>query len=205
MEMIMIRMSIVLATVALVPLLAVADSETPKVRNRQPYAEVAWDTAHQVHTTSHCHFWRQSVLTKAYADGLRFITISDYYPSAPRYPLKDMVAGQYYVLQEHAGVVNGRLQAGPFDWSAIIQDPETGWIDELPKKRASKLPFKLGDPMFTDIPKGMLEAPNAEHHSFTDTSAHITAPGSLYASGTFDAGNDFQLAAHGYALGTTLP
>ena len=201
----MIGMSIVLATVALVPLLALADPGTPQTLNPQPYAGVAWDTARQVHTTSHCHFWRQSVLTKAYEDGLRFITVSNYYPSAPRYPLREVVERRYYVSQEHAVVVNGRLQAGPFDWSAIIQHPETGWIDELPEERASKLPFKLGDPMFTDIPKDMLEAPNAEHHSFTDTGAHITAPGSLYASGTFDAGNDFQLAAHGYALGTTLP
>ena len=201
----MIGLSIALVPAALVALLATADPETPQTRNRQPYAKVAWDTARQVHTTSHCHFWRQSVLTKAYEDGLRFITVSNYYPSAPRYPLKDVVTGRYYVSQEHAVVVNGRLQAGPFDWNAIIQHPETGWVDELPEERASKLPFKLGDAVFTDIPKGILEAPNAEHHSFTDTGAHICAPGSLYASGTFDAGNDFKLAEHGYALGTSLP
>ena len=56
-----------------------------------------------------------------------------------------------------------------------------------------------------DIPEGIPEAPNAEHHSFTNSHAHINGVGSMFASGTFDARDRFKTKEHGYAIGTGLP
>jgi hypothetical protein len=36
----------------------------------------------------------------------------------------------------------------------------------------------------TSVPAGVIGAPNAEHHSFTDASGHVSALGSLFASGS---------------------
>jgi hypothetical protein len=76
---------------------------------------------------------------------------------------------------------------------------------ELPEEQRAQFPFKEGKRLFRDLPPGVIEAPNAEHHSFTDSYAHICAPGSAFASGTFDARNRFQTMKHGYNFGSGEP
>lgn len=170
-------------------------------RNPRPYQDLDWAAAHQVLTASHMHVSNQQKLDVFRERGFEFFTLSNYYPSAPYYPMSAMRAGQFRVRQEHAVVKDGVLTPGPFAWNDILAP----WIDQVEEEYRKGYPFQVGGPMFTNLPPHLLEAPNAEHHSFTNTRAHINAPGSLYASGTFDARNRFLSATHGYHFGTGLP
>jgi hypothetical protein len=169
-----------------------------------PYEDVNWVEYDYVCSTSHMHVTRQTVLDTAYAGGLRHLPFSNYYPSAPYYPLEQMRKDQFKVQQDHAVVVNGQLQQGPFNWNDIILDVNTGWYDQLAPDLQDDLPFQTGDYIFTNIPSDVLGAPNAEHHSFTNTDAHINSLGSTFASGTFDVGGPYQLGSHGYARGCPI-
>ena len=179
-----------------------ATSVAPQPRNPHPYQNIDWEHAFQIHTTTHGHATNQAMLNKFLDRGFEFITLSNYYPSAPYYPL-DKMTGNYYLLHhEHPVMVKGKMTPGPFDWNSIVKE----WVDELDEPQRKRFPFKEGGKLFTSYPANLLQAPNAEHHSFTDSQAHICAPGSNYASGTFDARNKFQTKSRGgYNFGTGLP
>jgi hypothetical protein len=119
---------------------------------------------------------------------IEFLTLSNYYPSAPWWPLSKMTENYYRVHHDFPVVVNGKRTDGPFDWNAIVGK----WIKELPADLQAEYPFKEGGPLFKPLPEGVLEAPNAEHHGFRLENGrhagalHMNAPGSTFASGTFD-------------------
>ena len=173
-------------------------------RNRNPYRGLDWSKCHHVMTTSHGHCNNQKMLEAYLKLGYRFFTISNYYPSAPYYPAKDMTWQYYRVHHNHPVMVNGRRTDGPFDWNRII----AGWKDELPPERRKELPLKESQYKLFKWPEGLLEAPNAEHHCFLRGngkgagSLHICAPGSSFASGTFDAHDRFKTLSHGYCYGS---
>ena len=172
-------------------------------RNRRPYSGLDWSKCHQIHTTTHGHCTADEKL-KIYLDrGFGFFTMSNYYPAAPYYPARKMRRNQFNVGQNHAIFYKGKRTEGPFNWNEII----AAWKDELPPEMAKRIPFKLGGPMFPSFPKDMLEAPNAEHHSFSDITPHlhICAPGSSLTSGHFDKWGAFGLSNHGIKLGFQLP
>ena len=80
-------------------LAATANPNVPP-RNRRPYSDVDWSKVVEVHTTSHGHCENQKMLD-AYLDrGFEFLTISNYYPSAPTMPLKTFHDRHYYVHHE---------------------------------------------------------------------------------------------------------
>ncbi|MDO5580418.1 MAG: hypothetical protein Q4G69_04745 [Planctomycetia bacterium] len=171
-------------------------------RNRTPYQNIDWEHSFQIHTTTHGHITHQKVLERFLNRGFEFLTISNYYPSAPYYPLEKMTINYYRVHHDHPVMVNGKMMPGPFNWNEIIKP----WIGELDEKYRKAFPFREGGKLFTDYPKNILQAPNAEHHSFTDSPTHICAPGSNYASGTFDARNKYETKSRGgYNFGTGLP
>lgn len=157
-------------------------------RNRRPYAGIDWKTAHQVRGTSHVHCTTAAQLKVLLDRGIRFLTLSNYYPSAPWCPLAKMTENYYRVHHDHAVTVRGRRMEGPFNWNEIVG----AWIDELPEKVRREHPFKEGAAIFPPLPSDVLEAPNAEHHSFFDDDGHdiyalhLNSLGSTFASGTFD-------------------
>ena len=157
-------------------------------RNRHPYKDVDWSTALQIKGTTHVHCKTQEDLDVILARGLGFLTLSNYYPSAPWWPLAKMTKDYFRLHHEHAVMVNGKRVEGPFDWNAIVGK----WIKELPPELQAEFPFKEGEKLFKPLPEGVLEAPNAEHHNFlmdngrTCRYTHMNAPGSAFASGTFD-------------------
>ena len=173
-------------------------------RNRNPYKGLDWSKCHHVMTSTHAHCNNQKMLDCYLKHGFRFFTISNYYPSAPYYPAKDMTWNYYRAHHNHPVSVNGMRTDGPFDWNKIVSQ----WKNELPEERKKELPLRESEYKLFNWPKGMLEAPNAEHHSFLledGTSAgslHICAPGSSFASGTFDAHDRFKTLSHGYHYGT---
>lgn len=135
--------------------------------------------------------------------GFEFLTISNYYPSAPTYPGKTVKNDRCRVRQDFPVMYKGRRTAGPFEWNRIVGE----WVDELPEEQRSQFPFSSDGPLFTDWPEGILEAPNAEHHSFTGIAprTHLCSVGSMFASGTFDSRNRFRTVSHGYKNGSGEP
>ncbi|MBR4674101.1 MAG: hypothetical protein IKP00_06500 [Victivallales bacterium] len=170
-------------------------------RNRRPYGNVDWGHSFQVHTTTHGHCTNQTRLNAFLERGFGLLTISNYYPSAPYCPASKMTVNYYRVHHDFPVMVNGVRTDGPFDWNKILAP----WVDELEEKYRSQYPFVEGGPLFKPLPEGVLEAPNAEHHSFVGSPTHMCAPGSAYASGTFDARDFFKTKSHGYHFGTGEP
>lgn len=154
-----------------------------------PYAGIRWEKVKYIPSTSHVHIENQEKLDKIYHSfGLKHIPISNYYPSAPAYPLGSIRYNQYAV-----------------PWNDIICKGPHAWINELPADLQARLPFQLGDYIFKNVPPDIIVSPNAEHHSFTNTPLHSNALGSLYSSGNFDVHDVFKTKEHGYAMGTNLP
>lgn len=58
-----------------------------------PYADVNWASDLRVVSASHSHMTTQGEFDDAYATGLRCIAPSNYYPSAPWYPLSEHFTG----------------------------------------------------------------------------------------------------------------
>jgi hypothetical protein len=173
-------------------------------RNRRPYSGIDWSKAIQINTTSHGHCLNQNFLDKYIKHRFGFMTISNYYPSAPVVPGRDFRDNYYRVNHDWPVMVKGKRTEGPFDWNEIIK-PYAGKLEE---KYRRQLPFKLGGKMFPKWPEGMLEAPNAEHHGFLDENGkpcgnlHMCAPGSAFKSGTFDARYFFKTHTGGYHHGS---
>ena len=173
-------------------------------RNRRPYSNLDWTKVQRVKTTSHGHCTSQKMLDAYLKRGFGLLTMSNYYPSAPYVPAAKMTAGYYRKHHEHPVMVNGKRTDGPFDWNQII----SGWKDKLEPKVAKGFPLREGGKLFKPLPEGVLEAPNAEHHGFrlangrAAGSLHMCAPGSAFASGTFDAHDVFKTLSHGYHYGS---
>ena len=177
-------------------------------RNRRPYADVDWANAFQIRTTSHGHADNQKMLNAYLKRGFEFLTISNYYPSAPRYPLGDVHEGDFRIKHDFPVMVKGKRVDGPFDWNSIV----SAWKDALPEEQRKQLPFVRGKKIFKPLPPGILEAPNSEHHYFLDRKAkrvigglHICSPGSAFASGTFDKRNRFKTHSNGWCYGSGEP
>ena len=181
----------------------------PPPRNRHPYKGIDWATAHQIRGTTHVHCKTQKDLD-VILKRIEFLTLSNYYPSAPWWPLAKMTENYYHIHHDFPVMVKGKRVEGPFDWNKIVEQ----WVDELPPEKRALFPFKEGGKIFHPLPRGVLEAPNAEHHSFggddgrrlnekhADGNLHMNAPGSTFASGTFDQGGRFLSFKRGYHFGS---
>lgn len=173
-------------------------------RNRRPYSGLDWKNVIRVKTTSHGHCPHQRALDCYLKRGFGLLTMSNYYPSAPYVPASKMTEGYYRLHHEHGVSVNGTFVEGPFDWNGIVAP----WKNDINPKFRGEYPFKEGRKLFKPLPPGILEAPNAEHHYFKMANGsmngllHLCAPGSAYASGTFDAHYRFKTNKGGYCYGS---
>lgn len=173
-------------------------------RNRRPYANVDWSKAVRVNTTSHGHCESQQMLDQYVRHKFGLIAISNYYPSAPRYPGKDFTRDYFRFHATHPVMKDGKLVPHPKDWNKEL----AGLQDKFRKDLKGQYPFvEKGEKMFTNWPADMLEIPNAEHHMFKEANGkwnwnlHMCAPGSFFASGTFDKWNGFGSMNLGYSTG----
>ena len=182
-------------------------------RNRCPYSGVDWASALQIKGTTHVHCTCQDDLDVLLKRGIGFLTLSNYYPSAPWWPLEKMTKNYWRVHHDFPVMVKEKRTEGPFDWNAMVAP----WADSLKPEQKAQYPFVEGDRLFKPLPEGVLEAPNAEHHAFryapgdvagrrmlaADPAGkfiaklHINAPGSAFASGTFDQLNRFKTFSRG--------
>lgn len=163
-------------------------------RNPNPYAGVNWEKVTPVTGCTHMHCTTQKMFDDFVAQGLEFATFSNYYPSAPWYPLADIRENTFRISQNGC-VKDGKIIREKIDFAPVVAQ----WDKEL----AAKLPAEPGEPVIKNIPGTLLEAPNAEHHWFSDHNVylHICAPGSFLATSHFDRKHEFGLHEHGYALG----
>jgi hypothetical protein len=183
---------------------ALKNRSTLPPRNPMPYSGLDWSKCSQIHTTTHGHCTTDEKLKVYLKRGFGFFTMSNYYPAAPYYPAREMIKNKYRAGQDHAIMFNGKRKEGPFDWNEII----SAWKDELPEELKKTLPFKAAGKMFPSFPKDMLEAPNAEHSSLKGAktqNVHICSPGSMFASGMFDAHNKYLFRKHGYSPAASEP
>ena len=174
-------------------------------RNPRPYSDVDWKSSLRVNTTSHGHCDNQKMLDAYVRHRFGLLTISNYYPSAPRLPGATFTRDHYQFRQTHEIVYRGRRVPPPKDWNAVI----AAWADELPEDVRRQLPLRESSArLFSNFPKDVLEAPNAEHHAFLLANGkpakrlHLCAPGSACATGTFDKRDRFGTARHGYCYGS---
>lgn len=172
------------------------------MRNKTPYSDVDWGTHDQIVGCSHMHCETDKDFQRFISEGLEFATFANYYPSAPWYPLKDIRENAFKCRQKGC-TINGKYFDGEIDFNAVISE----WKGELKEEARKQLPFTEGKPVFTNIPETLIEAPNAEYYSFTDTpnSTHVACPGSTFTCCTFDRSGEFGLKAHGYGFGVALP
>ena len=166
----------------------VGDNAPCKIpRNRCPYRDIDWATALQIRGTTHVHCTNQADLDEI-LKRIEFLTLSNYYPSAPWCPLDRMTENYWRVHNDFPVMVNGKRTDGPFNWNDIVGK----WIGELSPELQREYPFMEGKRIFRPLPEGVLEAPNAEHHGFImeggrrNNYLHLNSPGSLFSSGTFD-------------------
>ena len=165
-------------------------------RNRNPFENIDWNSWHRVMGCTHLHCTSDEELQGLFAGGLEFVTLSNYHPSAPWYPLREMKTDQFKLHQK------GFVRDGKYF------DEEINWKDVLPEESSRQLPADDGDAAFSHIPGNIMEAPNAEHSNFSDTTPqlHITAPGTTFTSGHFDDRADkFGLIGNGFSAGCNLP
>ena len=126
----------------------------PAPRNRRPYAGIDWANALQIKGTTHVHCTSQDDLDAILKRGIRFLTLSNYYPSAPWYPLANMTRNYWRLHHDFPVVVRGKRTEGPFDWNAMVGQ----WAADLPEPQRAQYPFKEGEPLFKPLPDGVLEA-----------------------------------------------
>jgi len=183
-----------------------------------PYADVDWDAALHVASTTHVHVQTGPSTVPYGGDDqrrldiiynqmqLRHLPISNYRPSAPLYPIGSIRTNNF-ARQEFGVFRNGRYEEGPIDWNQVVMDPKSGWYRDLAPEAQRQLPMKLGPKLFEHVPDDLIVSPNAEHWDFTDApQLHACAPGSLWSSGAPDHMKlGIQLQEHGYRAGTSLP
>ena len=161
-----------------------------------PYENINWPSVMRVGSATHMHMTRQCDLDNAYKYGIRHFPISNYYPSAP-YDAQTRPSDFYLHQHWPAKKSDGTQLEPPVNWNDIIT-----WGHELDEPYQSRLPFKQGELAFTNIPDDVIISPNAEHHGFSNSEAHICCPGSTFISGNIDPqGNKYKVTAHGFCCG----
>ncbi len=174
-------------------------------RSVNPYAAVDWHNSQQILTSTHMHGRTQRTHDRVYQRDVRFVTYSNYYPSIPHYPISEGKFDHYWSSITDGMRKHGKVIDDPRNLQEIILDPVTGWQGEVAPKLQAKL-FRA--PLHTTKhthPKGLIQAPNAEHYSFKSVPLHMSSPGSMFSSGHFDSSNKYRLSEHGYSRGVGMP
>ncbi|MCQ2397241.1 MAG: hypothetical protein MJ106_06055 [Lentisphaeria bacterium] len=168
------------------------------MRNPNPYKGIDWSNQIRVVGSTHLHCSTAKEFNIAIRDGLEFATFSNYYPSAPYYPLAS-IRENTFRRHQNAYIRNGKAVHEPIDFTEVFKEIGAD---------TSIIPPDDGAPLFPKAPDYLLEAPNAEHHFFTDFNVylHITSPGSLFTSGCYyTRGRNGILDPYGISIGTQMP
>ena len=161
-------------------------------RNRNPYKDVNWQTNERIQGCTHMHCQNADIFSSYIEQGLEFATFSNYYPSTPTWPIRDIYENDAR-LKQASYLCNHKFVDEELDFRKFFA--EHG-LD------LSQLPADRGKRKYPDPPAGFLEAPNAEHAWFSDYNVylHICAVGSTLTT-SMDKQNAALLKDHGFELG----
>ena len=172
-------------------------------RNRTPLAGIDWQNGPQVLSCTHMHCYRPEHLEIFLRGGLDCAMVSNYYPSAPWYPLRSICKNTFRQGQD-SYFRDGKFHHGRIEFAPLLES----WKHLLPEKSLAQLPFDDDTPVFSEVPEDLLEIPNAEHHWFSDCDDyfHVTAPGAMLTTSVFDRFGEFGMTKHGnFPLGFPVP
>lgn len=172
------------------------DTKLKDKSTSNPYANINWNSVKKIPSATHMHIPSQKILDNGYKYGIRHFPISNYYPSAPH---NENTRESDFKLHQHwpAKRKDGNDIEPPVNWNELIT-----WQEELNEPFRSNLPFQEEDLLFTNVPNDIIFSPNAEHHGFTNSHAHICSPGSNLITGNIDPqGNKYNLDKHGFVIG----
>ena len=132
-----------------------------------PYKDIDWEKVQTLCSCTHMHCVNNEQFQRFIDQGLEFVTLANYHPSVPWYPLKDMRKRSLRIGQK-----------GVFKDGKYIDE----YVDFTPYSKEDK---DAGNLAFPNVNDNLLEAPNAEHHWFSNYNVylHISAPGSALATG----------------------
>lgn len=174
---------------------------TDSGRNRTPYSGIRWEKVHRIAGTTHMHCENQAELTAYTSQGLEFAAVSNYYPSAPWFPLAS-VRENTFKLRQKSFLRQGKLFKEEIDFRK-----ERSLWEASDREKYLPFPEDEGEKIFTDIPAGLIEAPNAEHAWFAGITPylHVCSPGCTLHTSHFDRARKYGLCEHGFQLGFPLP
>ena len=125
----------------------------PAPRNRHPYQGVDWATAHQIRSTTHVHCKTQADLDVILKRN-DFLTLSNYYPSAPWWPLSKMTENYYRIHHDFPVMVNGKRVEGPFDWNKVVGQWINGTTVEAETDKPARFTVITGLGVVKSVAKG---------------------------------------------------
>ena len=106
-------------------------------RNPRPYSGLDWSKVVKVKTTSHGHAPNQWWVDQYLKRGFGLLTLSNYYPSAPWWPLSKMTENYWRLHHNHAVMVNGkRVRMRSRDYNKVV-----AWVNGTKAERKG-LPLK---------------------------------------------------------------
>ena len=116
------------------------------MRNSNPYANVDWEKCYRIHTTNHihAHVSEMSSFLETMKRGYDLLTLSNYYPSCPYYPLASVKKNSFAVSQAHGVMYKQKFLEGPLNWNEIIDE----WKDDLGENEQANFPFVEGEAAF---------------------------------------------------------
>ena len=115
-------------------------------RNRNPYAGVDWQTTCRVSGCTHMHCVSSDILKRYLDAGLELVSLSNYYPSMPWFPLASLREGFFRVRQ--SGYILGNV------WHQDTLNVNTaiaGWKEKLASEDQAQLPFREGEKLFPEL------------------------------------------------------
>ena len=95
-------------------------------RDRNPYAVIDWEKCFQVSGCTHMHCTSEDILQWFLEDGLEFVTLSNYYPSVPWYPLASL-RENFFKVRQPGYILGKEWKKDTLDINAEI----CGWQDKL--------------------------------------------------------------------------
>ena len=167
-----------------------------KCRNRNPYANVDWQKVHRVQGSTHSHCQNADIFNSYIEQGLEFATFSNYYPSGPTWPIREIYEN------------DSRLKQASYFRNRKFVDEEIDFRKFFAEHGLdlSQLPTDRGRRKYPDPPEYFMEAPNAEHAWFSDYNVylHICCVGSTLTT-NLDKKNAALLKDFGFELGCPVP
>lgn len=93
------------------------------MKYRNPYQEINWNNIHRIQGTTHMHCPNAQYLQNIYDQGIRHMSVSNYYPSAPIYPLSSREDFAEVIREDMISCPNAEHHSMMLDGEETTFDP----------------------------------------------------------------------------------